>query len=502
MQAALVAAPDFALPMLFKRADRQYMMRSEKRPSYRPQPSGSGPRGGGRRRRPRRVGYAIMTVLLLILLWPVGLIPLWARRLRWKSLVKAAVTVVTGAIFLMGFSYLLTMDTQIDAIQNAQTGIRDSMTALAESVDYAASHTDQFSVNTSRIASGAVSLSRKALLTVVLPAKHNMDAFAAQSGKLTAVMVSGALTGLRQSLYDTGLAPTPTPAPTPEPTPTPSPTPEPTPSPSPPVEMVWRVPGETVYHNDPTCGGIAGAEEIPLTEALAEGLMPCEKCVLNAGGSPEPSVGPEATAMVVITQSEAPAAAATPAAEAKAAVASVTVSDQASQIPATPKAPEILVTPSPSPSLAPTAAPTPRPTAVVTIVPLPPVKTLSEMLVWHTTNGKYYHLDEHCPGMSGAKQYTLGSSVEAGFEPCPRCKPPAPELLQEPLVVWCGTDHNFHITDECSALTDTWVVMGFEEALLEEGYVGCPICGASLYEENAKAAPAATPVPAEPAVNN
>jgi len=493
VQAALNAAPGFALSMLFKRADRQYMMRSEKRPGYRPQPSGGGQKNGGRRRRPRRVGYAIMTVALLILLWPVGLIPLWARRLRWKSLVKAAVTVATGAIFLMGFSYLLTVDTQVDAIKSAQTGIRNSMTALAESVDYAVAHTDQFSVNASRITSGAARLGRKALLATVPAAKHNMDAFAAQSGRLTALAVSGAMAGLRQTLYDTGLAPTPTPAPTPQPTPTPAPTPEPTPSPSPPVEMVWRVPGEAVYHNDPTCGGIAGAEEITLAEALAEGLMPCEKCVLNADNSPEPAA-PEATAMAVITQSEAPAAEPTPASQADPAAAAVS----ASPMPVTPKSAESPAAPSPSPSLEPTEAPTPQPTPE----PLPPIKTLGEMMVWHTTGGKYYHLDEHCPGMSGAKQFTLASSVEAGFNPCPRCNPPAPEMLQEPMVVWCGTDHTFHITDECEALTDTWVVMGFEEALLEEGYTGCPDCGAMLYEENAKSAPVATPAPAEPAISN
>jgi transcription initiation factor IIE alpha subunit len=122
------------------------------------------------------------------------------------------------------------------------------------------------------------------------------------------------------------------------------------------------------------------------------------------------------------------------------------------------------------------------------------MKPLGDMLVWHTSNGRYYHVNEHCPGMSGAKQHTLASSIQEGFLPCPTCNPPAPEMLQEAIPVWCGTDQIFHITDECSALTEKFTVMTFEEAMLEEGYTGCTVCGAALYEENAKQ-PVTTPVP-------
>lgn len=516
MQAALDVAQGLELPFLWKRADRQYMMRSEKRPGYRPQSGRAGGNGNGgrRRRRPRHIGYAIMTVILLVILWPVGLFPLWGHKLRWRSLVKAAVTVATGAVFLLGFSYLLTMPTQNEFLLNTRSGFRDSMTAIAESVDRASANSGQLAVNTSRVAASAASLGKKALLSVVVPIKHNMDALNAQSGKLRYMLVKGAVTGLKQALYDTGLAPTPTPMPTPSPSPTPSPTPTPTPEPSPPVEMVWHVPGETVYHNDPTCGGRTGAEEITLTEALALGLLPCDQCVLNAGQSPEPagSLEPEAPALASITQSSEPTVTPVPTATEMVAGKSVTTSAEptasldpdatakVSAMPATPRTPEALLTPSPSPSLAPESTATPEPTvaASATLVSLPTPEPLGETLVWHTSNGKYYHSDEHCPGMSGAKQYTLASSVEAGFKPCTRCKPPAPELLKEEFVVWCGTDHIFHISGKCTAIEGKPTVMTFEEALLEEGYTGCPVCGANLYEQSAKT-PSVTPVPAEPA---
>jgi hypothetical protein len=503
VQAALNGAQGFELPCLWKRADRQYMMRSEKRPGYRPQPGNfGGP--GGRKRRPRNVLYAIGTILLLIVLWPVGLIPLWVRRLRWRSFVKATVTVATGVAFLTGLAFVLTVDTQNDMITMAQKSVQGSMTYISEQMEYAAGHSDQYAANLSRIASSAASLSQKALLSVIPAAKRNMDALAGQSGKFTALVLRSAAGGFKQALYDTGLAPTPTPMPTPTLLPTSAPTPNPTPTPTPePVQMVWFVFDEMMYHNDPTCGGRSGAEEIPLSAAMEMGLVPCPECVLNAGESAQPSAAPEATAtaMAVITQSTdgtptlAPTA--TPAIAAKA-VESAAQPAASADLPATPNAPNAIVTPSPSPSLTPVATATPKPTPAPTPILLPPEEKLGEMLVWHTTNGKYYHVDEHCPGMSGAKQFTLQSSVDAGFKPCTKCKPPAPELLKEKFVVWCGTDRVFHITSKCSAIAGMPTVMTFEEALLEEGYTGCPVCGANLYEESAKA-PEATPVPAKPA---
>ena len=95
------------LQLFARRGGRNYMMRSEKRPSYNhPQPE---PRP---RRRKTRYGYIILTLLVSILLWPVGLFLIWNRRLRcgvggkllWSAatlavccgLVVALLTVPTG----------------------------------------------------------------------------------------------------------------------------------------------------------------------------------------------------------------------------------------------------------------------------------------------------------------------------------------------------------------------------------------------------------------------
>lgn len=493
MQAALDNAPGAALPMLWKRgADRQYMMRSEKRPNYRRS-------GNGRRRKPpRRVLYAIVTVLLLLLIWPIGLILLWRRRLRWRAQVKGAVTVATGVLFLLGFSLLLTAPTQNDAVLTAQNSIRSSMTSIAESIDRAAQDSGRIGENAGRIASGATSVGKKFLLTALPAGKANADALMEQGERLAISLTKAGLRGVKQALYATGAAPTPSPSPTPAPTPSPSPTPAPTPEPSPAVQMVWRAQGDALYHNDPTCGGMIGAEEITLAKALDEALMPCEVCVLEKAATPAPTDMPLETAAVTISQAE-PSPTPPEGFSARAVAPEQTASDllASDTTPQMTSSPSTSPSPAPTPSASPTAAP--LPTISATKIVLPAVKPMGEMLVWHTANGRFYHLDENCPGMSGAKQHTLASSVEDGFKPCTRCKPPAPEILEEVLAVWGGTDHVFHITDECEALTKTWSAFSFESALLEEGYAGCAECGADLFEQSAKS-PVSTPAPAEPSL--
>ena len=77
--------------------------------------------------------------------------------------------------------------------------------------------------------------------------------------------------------------PTPSPAPTPTPTPTPAPTPKPTPTPTPSQttgHKIYVTKTGKKYHYDPNCNG-GTYYESTLDAALARGLTPCAKCVLN-----------------------------------------------------------------------------------------------------------------------------------------------------------------------------------------------------------------------------
>lgn len=92
-----------------------YMMRSEKR--RRGAQGGASPDGRPpKRRRRRRAGffYKFITLLLLLALWPVGLILLWRRRLRWSALTKLATSLVTlvACVVLIGLRSPSTPETR------------------------------------------------------------------------------------------------------------------------------------------------------------------------------------------------------------------------------------------------------------------------------------------------------------------------------------------------------------------------------------------------------
>ena len=107
------------------------MMRSEKRarPSVQRSPEACGGRPPRRRRTGAGIPYKILTVLLLLVLWPIGLFLLWNRRLRWSGLTKLFTSIITlmACILLIGFA--LTVEThnpQFTAIQNRANSALDS----------------------------------------------------------------------------------------------------------------------------------------------------------------------------------------------------------------------------------------------------------------------------------------------------------------------------------------------------------------------------------------
>ena len=82
------------LQLFARRGGRNYMMRSEKRPSYNRPEQERRPK-----RRRKRYGYIILTLLVSILLWPVGLFLIWNRRLRCGVGGKLLWSIATLAVF-------------------------------------------------------------------------------------------------------------------------------------------------------------------------------------------------------------------------------------------------------------------------------------------------------------------------------------------------------------------------------------------------------------------
>lgn len=109
---------------------RDYMMRSEKRPGHGPAAgNNSGSRPPKRRRKRAGFFYKLLTLLLLLTVWPLGLLLLWRRRLRWGALTKLLTSIVTLAACIILIGFALTVNTgnpQYTAVQDKVNGYLDA----------------------------------------------------------------------------------------------------------------------------------------------------------------------------------------------------------------------------------------------------------------------------------------------------------------------------------------------------------------------------------------
>ena len=119
---------------------RKYMQRSQKRRrvshSVPTPPQPSEPSRKPRRPRKKRAGffYGCATFVLLITLWPIGLVLLWQRKVRWHFASKLLTSVLTLAacILLLGFALTVdTGDTRYTVVQDTVNAYLDNAAANA-----------------------------------------------------------------------------------------------------------------------------------------------------------------------------------------------------------------------------------------------------------------------------------------------------------------------------------------------------------------------------------
>ena len=96
----------------YKRSREQnYMMRSEKRPGYSSTPP----------KKPKKsIWYQTLTIILLILLCPVGLILLWRKRLRWPNPVKLLSTLLSLILLFLELGAALWYPFKNERIRHVQ----------------------------------------------------------------------------------------------------------------------------------------------------------------------------------------------------------------------------------------------------------------------------------------------------------------------------------------------------------------------------------------------
>jgi len=414
---------------------RNYMMRSEKRRGY-----GSMPPQEPKKRN----WYQVLTVIMLIVCCPVGLIMLWRKRLNWKGWIKLIATLLSIMMLFLELGAALWYpfeDERIKNIQNkASAVIEQAAEASGELIrtaaDKASENWNAFWSNKREIGAAAGNHALGLLL----------DAIASPSPEPTQVPPMTLTQGqgssdIPQLLNEPTATPEPTAEPTPTPTaePTPTPTAEPTPTPT--------------------------AEPTPAPTA-------------------EPTEEPDASANVL--QRPTPSASMLP-----------TFDPLASATPVPPVTPTPTPTATPLPTEAPTATPVPTPEPTIDPASIPKLQSPGEMTVWHTSDGKYYHKASVCGSMSNAREHTLSSAISAGKKACPYCSPFEEKWAREKApTVFVGSDNYWHIRTGCESCTDTYTPMLLDEVRTSYRYAPCDACGSRYYVNGMPSLNAtATPVP-------
>lgn len=455
--------------LLFARRSGGYVMRSEKRPGQ----GGAGHRGRKPRRPKAGIFYIIMTIIISVILWPVGMVMLWRKKVRMQTGTKLLISLLTMCMCIFLIVFALTVHVDNDSYTEFQDRANDwlnkATTQLAVYGDaayqkgletwgvmteFAGNAVGPVANTSADLLDRAVVLSCEARsklqnvpleeilpeeLSHLAPTQDKTAEAADADGELsiyipentpdpeTAVALQS---GLMTSEGEVRPDETPEPTDTPAPTATPSPTPEPTEAP-----ISWSAVDESA------------TLEPEVTDTPEPRLM--------AAAEVEPVQDAEATEAPEASPSEA--------------------------------------SPSPAPTTTPTA--TPEPTPEGTQAPVT-AKAAAEATVYYNTTGSYYHMGPTCALMTSADPHTLGEAIVDGKQRCETCLPPEASILQEAYVVWVDEDQVYHVTDECEKFKGGWTLISLNDAVDGE-YTPCPDCRADVYtRQNAeKAAEAVTPTP-------
>ncbi len=222
MQAAWQGSVSF-----FRAKEKDYMMRSEKRPVYQSNKSGKKKKKKKQQKR-AGAGYVFLTMVLLLLVWPIGLILFWRRKVRGSVGAKVLVSLVTLVLGIMLYAALLNApftNPRLKELQDKANG------ALTEVYDGAIAAMDDVAVRYEGCGDTVDAFWRAVLTRIADEIDAGVDrAATAREAMLdltSAVRERG--TGI---LQEAGFLPTPEPGAEPSPTPKPSPTPRPTAKPT------------------------------------------------------------------------------------------------------------------------------------------------------------------------------------------------------------------------------------------------------------------------------
>ena len=488
-----------------------YMMRSEKR---------EGGYGSPNRRPPRRKKagffYILITLLLSVILWPVGMVMLWQRKVRMTAGTKLVVSLLTLclSVFLIVFALTVPLDNvEFTAFQDKANDWLDKTAAdMAVAGDAAMKKTSETWQVIRDFSEASAAYSGAYAADVI-------DAGVEAAGKARAA--------IEDLFHRDDASPTPTEVPAlteaPEATrpteateaPETTETPEATKAPETeaPEAVDIRLPEATPAAADATDlsegtlhangefepGTVDADTDVPAADATAS--LTEATAILLKPATPLPTEAVSEAPAEAATKAPAQEAAEAPEAEAteEAAEASEAEAVLWTPVEEATEAPTEEATEAPAeepveaateePAEEPVEAPEQEPAADYT------VKPAGQATVYFFDNGSVgFHSGSNRHGMSDAPAHTLQEAFDMGKDPCQSCGMPDRNILDEAHVAWVDADEHIHTTDECPAFKGQWRLMALEKAVTA-GYTPCEDCGANFYVDEIIPAPTPTPKP-------
>ncbi len=520
------AGADVNLQLFARRHGGDYVMRSEKRGGY--GTASNSPNRPKKKRKKAGVFYIAFTFLFSIILWPLGMIMLWQRKVRFRAMSKLLTSIITlvlcgclciGALTIqtgnpditrtqdnvndfldhaadnIGSVYQTICDRAVVAADTAKdlsdALVRTSLSKAADSLDFALQTKDDV---TALVAKFTQSDSDETEVPTLATAEPTVEATLEVTAEpeITPEATEISATPEATESGETTQAPTEVPTEAPTEAPTEEPTVAPTAVVSAELEpkdageaVVYYKKGGKRYHMSANCSGMNGAPAGTLSEAVAAGYKSCSKC-----SSPDSDILDKKDVVwadenhlfhlsdecsnftgdwTLMTLADVLENDYSPCTTCKAGLYMATRTQGSSASVEPTNTPETTETPEPTP----TATPEPE-----TVTPEYALKEAGEAIVYHSSTGKWYHRYSVCKGMSGADSYPL-SEVADGYKWCSRCEPPKPEYVNEHCL-WQDGNGLCHTTDECPKFEGDYTLIPRDEAL-EQGLTGCEQCGANEY---------------------
>ncbi len=437
-----------------RRHGRGYMMRSEKRTPY--QNGASGARRPVRRKKRAGFFYVLLSLLLSLILWPIGMIMLWRRKVRWSVSAKLLTSIITLFLCVTMLGYGLTVQTEDPTITKVQDAINDF---IDNGAVYIADGYTAVCDGAVKVANSAHEVGTAASRVALMHLADTLD----QGVELTDDIRSSVTDLLNHQ--DEPIEPTTTTAPSDEPTdaPTDAPTATPTAKASP--TATQTVPASTESGEMPL--------NVPKITPDPASAKPIGNGTLTQSGE-----FTKATAAPTEKPTEAPTDEPTD-------KPTDAPTDAPTDKPTDKPTSTPIDKPTDEPTDAPTAAPTKEPTAAptATVEPDPSLQPApaSEAVVYFTSNGKGYHMASTCISMSNAKPHTLQEAVDRNLAACRTCKPPVADFLtEEAPVVWTDEESTFHLSAECESFAGKYSLATLENALAD-GFTPCAACRADAF---------------------